>query len=171
MNARTSKTLYRNEWLSLQETMDGYVYTHEEKSDGQGVAVLAFRPRPLRVVGRYENCPCHFDGMALTSLTGQLDQGETPVQTAVRELFEEAGITVGPDEMKSLGTVRPSKASDTVMHLFAVDIGDRDIGRAPGDGTKGEEGAYCKWVGHEEAIMSKSPVLATMVARLTMVMR
>ena len=171
MSARTSKTLYRNEWLSLQETLDGYVYAHEEKSDGQGVAVLAYRAKPLLVVGRYENCPCHFDGMALTSLTGQVDPGETPLQTAARELFEEAGITAGHDEFQSLGTVRPSKAADTTMHLFAVDIGDRDIGRGPGDGTKGEEGAYCKWVDHEQALISKSPVLATMVARLVMIMR
>ena len=159
------KVLAKNEWLSLRET-DGYVYAHEEKSDGMGVAVLASRWPPLQIVGRIERCPCHFDDFALCSLTGQIDAGESPLATAVRELFEEAGITAGPDEFEALGQVRPGKATDTTMHLFAVNIGpDRDIGRGPGDGTKGEEGAYCQWIDYAKAVMSKDPLLATMAAR------
>jgi len=160
--------LYENEWLEMRETPDGYVYSHEAKSDGRGVAVLAYRHSDagVEVVGRYERCPCHRDGFALTSLTGLMDAGdEAPVETAARELKEEAGIDVAPGELKSLGAVRPSKQADTTMHLFCCDVGDRDIGETVGDGSSGEEGAYCRWVTPRDACLSKSPVLAALVTR------
>jgi 8-oxo-dGTP pyrophosphatase MutT (NUDIX family) len=164
--------LYDNEWLQLRETPDGYVYSHEAKSDGQGVAVLAYRKRDggAEVVGRYERCPCHQDGFALTSLTGLMDRDdEDAVGTAVRELQEEAGIEVAIGEMQPLGSVRPSKQADTFLHLFGVDVGDRDVGDAIGDGSSGEQDAYCAWVTPVDACLSKSPVLATMVVRALMI--
>lgn len=160
--------LYDNEWLQMRETPDGYVYSHEAKSDGLGVAVLAYRRvgDDIQVAGRYERTPCHRDGIALTSLTGLVDKaGEDPVGTAVRELKEEAGIDAIRSEMQPLGEVRPSKQADTVMHLFAIDVGDRDIGKAVGDGTAGEADAYCKWVTLTDACLSKSPVLAALLVR------
>lgn len=160
--------LHDNEWLQMRETPDGYVYSHEAKSNGLGVAVLAFREHDgnVEVAGRYERCPCHRDGFALTSLTGLMDvAAEAPVDTAVRELKEEAGIDARADEMQSLGFVRPSKQADTKLHLFCVDVGDREIDEAVGDGSSGEQGAYCAWVSPRDACLSKSPVLATMVTR------
>ena len=159
--------MYDNEWLQLRETPDGYVYAHEAKGNGKGVAVLAYRNRDgvVEVAGRYERCPCHHDDFALTSLTGQLDGDEEPIDAAVRELKEESGIDATRSEMKPLGTVRPGKQTDTTMWLFAVDAGDRDIGEALGDGTEGERGAYCQWVSLVDAVTSKSPVLACLVAR------
>ena len=159
--------LYDNEWLQLRETPDGYVYSHEAKSDGRGVAVLAYRrvDVDVQVVGRYERCPCHFDGFALTSLTGQIEGDDDPVSTAVRELKEEAGIDAIRSEMKPLGTVRPGKQTDTTMWLFAINVGDRDIGEAVGDGTDGEVGAYCRWVTLTDASLSKSAVLGALILR------
>lgn len=159
--------LFDNEWLGIRETPDGYIYMHQNKSNGQGVAVLAYREGSdgLEIVGRYERVPCHRDGFALCALTGMMETDETPVDVAVRELKEESGIDAEASEMESLGTVRNSKASDTTMHLFGIDVGDRDIGEIVGDGTFGEEGAYCRWVTVGDAVGSKDPLLATLVAR------
>lgn len=165
--------LFDNEWLQLRRTPDGYVYSHENKSDGQGVAVLAYRRRgdDVQLAGRYEQCPCHRDGFALTSLTGLMDQpGEKPTETAARELKEEAGMTVRADQLKPLGTVRPSKQADTILHLFGVDVtdtpNDRELSRdVEGDGTAGEQGAYCQWVSLTDACLSKSPVFVTLAVR------
>jgi 8-oxo-dGTP pyrophosphatase MutT (NUDIX family) len=156
----SDKVLFQSEWLAIKSTADGYEYMSQMKSD-QGVAILAFRRNPLTLVGRYEEIPPHGDDLALCSLTGMVDAGEQPVQTAVRELFEEAGIQVGYDEMMDLGSVRPSKASDYIIHIFAV-----DVGRGPGDGTQAEADAYCQWVNYTAAIESKDPTLVTAAARL-----
>lgn len=166
-SADEDEVLWRNEWLSLRQTKGGFTYAHEEKGRGGGVAVLAYRGKPMQIVGRFEECPPHRDGMSLCALTGQLDkEGEPPIDAAVRELQEEAGIIVGSHEMTSLGTVKSGKQTDTEIHMFAVDIGDRDIGKALGDGTRGEEGAYCKWIDYGQAVESKDPLLGTMAARV-----
>jgi hypothetical protein len=51
------------------------------------------------------------------------------------------------------------------MYLYCIDVGHRDIGKAIGDGTAGEVGAYCEWTPVDNAIASKDPVLATLVVR------
>lgn len=166
-SADSDKVLYANEWLSLRETPGGYTYAHEEKGRGAGVAVIAYRNYPVMIVGRYEECPPHRDGMALCAITGQMDHaGEVPRSAAIRELKEEAGIQVGFDDMKDLGTVKSGKQTDTDMHLFSVDVRDREIGEAVGDGTRGERDAYCKWITPNAALWSKDPLLAMLVARL-----
>jgi hypothetical protein len=67
----------------------------------------------------------------------------------------------------SLGTVKPSKASDNTTHLFAVDL---DIGAkkvvATGDGTLGEEGSYCNWISVGELLDAKDPLLHSIFSRL-----
>jgi len=178
-SANEDEILFANEWLSVRETPGGYTYVHQEKSNGAGVAVLAYRwdakhtPKGwrggnLEIVGRFEECPPHRDGLALTSLTGMLEEGEDPLNTAVRELWEEAGIQVSPGDMKPLGTVKPSKASDTVMHLFSVDVGEALLGKGVGDGTRGEANAYCRWVSRQAAIDSKDALLSVMILRSTL---
>jgi len=170
-SADSDKVLYANDWLSLRETPGGYTYAHEEKGRGQGVAVLAYRTNPLRIVGRFEECPPHRDGgLALCALTGQIDQAdqtiESPRAAAVRELKEEAGIDADFTEMKDLGRVKNGKQTDTDIYLFSVDVGGREIDEAVGDGTRGERGAYCEWVKPWMAIQSKDPLLAMMAARV-----
>ncbi len=167
-SADTDAVLYQDEWLSIRRTPGGYVYTHEEKGNGNGVAVLAYNLAARQVVGRYEECPPHRDGVALCALTGQMDvPGEDPFTAATRELAEESGIVVHPGELLSLGTVQNGKQTDTKMHLFVVDVGDRVLPEHPvGDGTRGEANAYCEWIPVGVAIGSKDPLLITLVARV-----
>jgi len=140
------KVLYADEWLSLRQTGGRYTYMHEEKSDGKAVAVLGFKTEEdgsYKILGRFEEVPPHHDGISLCALTGMVEKGDEPLETAVRELSEEAGIEADQDQFENFGTTRPSKASDTTMFLFAVDLSDieeKEIYSGEGDGTKGEEG-------------------------------
>ena len=166
-SAEADRVLHANDWLSLRETRGGYTYAHEEKGRGAGVAVLAYRTDPLRIVGRFEECPPHRDGMALCAITGQMDhEGKTPRAAAVRELKEESGIEVDYNQMADLGCVRNGKQTDTEMYLFSVDVEYREIGAVVGDGTRGERDAYCEWINEDAALWSKDPLLAMMTARL-----
>lgn len=163
------ETLWKGKYISVK-LLDGfYEFLHDGR--GKSVAVLGYRrvgKDAWEFLGRFENCPPHQDGIVLCSLTGGMEEGENPKQTALRELKEESGI-VYDSEIKELGTLRPSKASDTTTYLFAVDLSDvpdkeKYIGK--GDGTKGEEGAYCKWISKSDAVNSKDPILISMIARL-----
>ena len=57
--AEGDKELYYNEWISLRETPDGYVYMHETRSDGQIVAVMVYNSDTQEILGRYERNPAH----------------------------------------------------------------------------------------------------------------
>lgn len=162
------KELYKNEWLSLKETDDGYVYSHEEKCNGQIVAILVFLENEIeeieQILGRFEIVPCHNDGCTLVSITGGVENGEIK-KTAILELEEEAGILAKEDDLISLGTVRPSKSTDSIVYLFGVN-GDNKISVTPrGDGSEGEKHAYCKWITPVMVAKSKDPLLSTMLLR------
>jgi 8-oxo-dGTP pyrophosphatase MutT (NUDIX family) len=163
------QTVYQGKYISVK-LLDGW-YEFLRDGTGKFVAVLGYRrigKDAWEYLGRYENCPPHKDGIALCSLTGGMEEDEEPTQSALRELKEESGITTD-EELESLGTVRSSKASDSTGYLFAVDLSevpDQPKYTGKGDGTKGEEGSYCKWVSREEAINAKDTILITMIARL-----
>jgi hypothetical protein len=168
------KTLFSNKWTSVKEiTLDNgaqYVYASAEWCGSEGVAVLGYRSietlEKFEILGRYEICPSHSELPELCSITGGMDkEGESPVFTAKRELIEEGGYDVPVEKFVYLGTVRPSKASDNTTHLFVVNLDGAKEVEAIGDGTLGEEGAYCSWIDVHEMANAKDPLLHTMFLR------
>jgi 8-oxo-dGTP pyrophosphatase MutT (NUDIX family) len=172
----TDSILGGNKWSMLVESDPdgeayGYTYTIAPHSNNAGVAVLPYRYSgdQIEVLGRFEWCPAHDASYAndLASITGGCDKKEkTPSEVAADEAYEEGGFVVQADKLISLGSVRPSKASSYTTYLYAVDVTGLEWKDAPGDGTVGEEGAYCDFVSITEAIWSKDPLLAAMVVRL-----
>lgn len=174
------KVLFKNKWLSVVErTLDNgikWVFGRHEWCNSAGIAILPFRRvvtnpgwnySELRFLGRVEICPSHSPEPKLCAVAGGMDkEGESPVQVAVRELYEETGYIAREKDIIDLGTARPSKGLDTTMHLFAVDVTDLERVEPPGDGGLIEQLASTKWINRNEAVFSQDPLLATLVARL-----
>jgi len=160
-----------NKWLQLREIrdpengVDGYVYSHEKISDGKVVAMLPYRKSSddYEFLLRSEVTPCWGMQHFVSSTTGKVDKGETPIQTAVRELKEEAGYSVKEKDMIPLGTSFSSKSSDTVNYLFSVDLADKKKGEVTTDGTELEAKAHNFWT---DQIESEDPLVAVMFCRL-----
>jgi hypothetical protein len=95
--------------------------------------------------------------------------GKSVAQIAIEELEEEGGFKAMADQVLDLGILRPSKGSDTVQHIFAIDMDQEGIVpcEATGDGTQGEVGAYCKWVSFMDAVGCKDPLVHAMILRTT----
>ena len=152
------ETLLENEWLSLKKmvypeaNINGYVYSHETRCKGQIVSVLPFRmnpmaPRVLEILIRKEVTPCwHPTKPMISSITGGCEDGSTPAEDACREIEEEAGYKVSPEMLIPLGTMFGVKSSDTIYHLFTVDLtGAEKVGDGSGDGSELEALAMCEW--------------------------
>ncbi len=56
---------------------------------------------------------------------GQPDEGEAPIDAALRELHEETGIALVPRRVKDLG--RFAYRRDKDLHLFAVRVEDGEV--------------------------------------------
>ncbi len=166
-----------DEWLQLRKTPDGYTYAHEIRCHGQIVGVLVFRTDDEHkpILGRYERNPALRDmsvpmdyyniPVDLASITGGVEEGQCPCETAIMEIGEEAGYFVKEEQLIDLGTVRPSKGMDTTVHLFAVDVTGMEQGEAKGDSSQGEEDAHTGWISIDDAVACRDPLMATMIAR------
>ena len=72
---------------------------------------------------------CHVTGTAAWDIPkGMCDPGETPLEAAMRELREEAGIVFDAERFEDLGEFDYRR--DKRLHLFRVDAGDEiDLGQ------------------------------------------
>ena len=109
-----------------------------------GVAVLPYRssPKGSEIILRVEPVPAWGEGDHETSVMGSCREDETPIQTLVRELHEEAGILLsqrGEDDMyrrlTPCGSYREGKLSTKTMHLFLADVSGLDMATPKGDGS------------------------------------
>lgn len=166
--ALKTEVLFDTKWLQLlnitdlEKGVNGYVCSHAKWTNGHGVAVLPYRA--IQGIGwpgegdvskldgreyllRQEITPCWGMEPSLSSITGGCDkEGEIPLKTAMRELHEEGGYVCDSERRwTDLGICRISKASTTMMHLFAVDLTGYEQVEAPGDGTALEAMAHCEW--------------------------
>jgi 8-oxo-dGTP pyrophosphatase MutT (NUDIX family) len=175
------KVLFENKWVTVKERElnNGiqWVFAHHAWCNGKGVAVLPYLTRRYNdwdindvsylYLARMEICPAHSPEPKLCAVAGGMDKpGEIPVEVAVRELYEETGYIATLGDAIYLGSVYPSKGSDTEMYLFAVDVTSLPRSKPTGDGSMIEALASTKWVNRNEAIFSSDPLLALMVSRL-----
>lgn len=163
----TDKILYKTPFLNLIERDGWYYFATIPGSMGGAVILLYRRNNAAPILGRYEICPAHGDTVPeLTAIAGGIEEGDTPLETAVKESYEEAGYKLEASDFIELGTTMLSTNQDTRIYLFAADVTGRVRGVAPGDGTRGEQGAYCDWVTAIGAVQSKSAFMSALITRL-----
>jgi len=174
------KELHNNKWLSLyqisdEETGMNYVYSHETRCDGNIVAVLPFRftvdgNKCPQVMLRKEVTPCWSLEPVISSVTGGVDNGSTPTETAVHEIEEECGYKISENDLIHLGTCYGTKSTSTVYHLFTVDLTDKELVPADGDGSYLEEIAETFWNTGIKVEDIRCPILSTLFLRLEALM-
>lgn len=160
------QVLFQGNWLSVALRDGWYEFAQYITSNG-GVYILTYRNDPEKpILGRYEVTPAHMDQKpTLTTITGGVNEKVRPIEVAIQEMHEEAGYKVERNQFVNLGRVYLAKGADFVGHLFAIDVTNLTREHAPGDGTKGEEGAYCDWVSVKRALWCKDPVMSCLILR------
>ena len=160
------KILYSNKWLQIVERDGWYVFSKETTSKGVVYILVIDNSKDKPILGRFEICPAHGDEtQILTSITGGVNIKRNPIDVAVEEIYEEAGFKVKKEQLLDLGKVNLTKSTDTIGHLYAVDVENMKRYNAPGDGSFGEIGSYCDWVSVKEAMSCKCPIFSTLLLR------
>lgn len=160
------KILYRTKYLSLVEK-DNWIFVKDMTE--AFVAILPFRDREgeIEFLARIETIPAHQPARHLCALTGTIEKGESPSETARRELYEESGFR-GRGPLIQMGQIFLSKSSSTVVHLYAIEVTDEVQEEAPGDGTQNEEEATTKWLTRKKASMVPDSLFCAMITRLSL---
>lgn len=161
-------------WLTLRSMkvpilgIDGYTYAHSSHMQGHAVAVLPYVDgEEATFLLRNEVVPPWGLEPIFCAITGAWDhEGEDFVQTAARELFEEAGFRVYPEALVPLGTCRGIKSSDDTFHLFAIGVAGLPRQTPPGDGSLLEQRATTVWCSLDDVARCKDPLVSVMVMRL-----
>ena len=169
MTSSQDKELFRNQFLAIINRQ-GYTFVREVRCDGIIVSLLPFRTdttgHPTEFLARLEVCPAHGPALEQCSITGGLEPEQRVEEAAVQELWEEAGFRATENELISLGAVRPSKALDTAVYLFAVDVTGKKQMPPPGDGSHFEANASVEWVTFSQGINIADPLFVTSLSRL-----
>ena len=136
----------------VRETEDyRYEYFHEHRCDGNIVSILPVSFTKKIMLLRFEFTPAWGDGLHISSITGGWEKArhQTPIDTVIEEMEEEAGFVItNEDSIYTLGTCRGTKSSDTLYHIFMVDMDDPSIGITDitTDGSFLEGQAHNEWV-------------------------
>lgn len=160
--------LVENPWAELHlmrfkdKGTHGYVYLHDSCCDGVKVVVLPYRKNgeEIEYMLRSEVTPCwHPTEQKISSITGGYEKSkhDDVIHTAIEELEEEAGYVAERGEIISLGQTYGQKASDTIYHIFAVDVTGKEQVDAKGDGSELEAQAHCYWTDENEIDKAVDP--------------
>ena len=98
--------------------------------------------------------------------TGGLEKGRTILETAQQELWEEAGYKAEQKEFINLGQVRPSKSSDTIVHIFGINVTKKIQSKPKGNGSYYEKNASVEWIDYKSGIQIVDPLFVTAITRL-----
>ncbi|MBD3261028.1 MAG: NUDIX domain-containing protein [Candidatus Altiarchaeales archaeon] len=160
------KILYETDYLTLIDR-DGWIMVRNMTEIAVGVLPFRAGGDETEYLARIEPMPAHDQKRHLCALTGSVEEGEEPRETARRELFEESGYK--PERpLIELGFVYTSKNSTTKMFLFAIDVTGAYQGVAPGDGTETEAKSTTKWLSKRKAMMVPDATFCSMMARLSL---
>lgn len=160
------KVLTQTEWYTIKSTPDDYEYIETNP----GVVILPIRAGRdhLEVLLRKEPNPIY--GEIVTLVTGRTDQGEDNLETAIRELREEAGLILDKSCFYPMGDIFYRKSDATPEACFFVICEDMEYEEPETDGSQYERDASNSWIPITELDTiiqeSKDSGLLSMLAKL-----
>jgi hypothetical protein len=182
MIKREEKVLHKDKWLSLRTVKYGdsppITYMHEDRCNGEIISILPYRvsteknilASSVRGIMAYDIkkeflireetiYSWHYgdkekhDLLIRGTVTGGVEDDD-PVTTVIHEMLEETGYVVRHHQLEKLGTSRASKASDTLYHIYAVDLTNIEkVAKPTGDGSAHEKLSRSVWVKESEILM------------------
>jgi 8-oxo-dGTP pyrophosphatase MutT (NUDIX family) len=147
------KTIFEGGFTEIitPEWADTYEILHE----GNIVIILPILDGKIGV--RKEWCPPYIvkdktgENKYYTVVSGHVEEGEDVLTTGLRELKEEAGITILSGKMiKVFEEIPVCKSTDMRATFFIADIEKYEVQRPEGDGSEGERRSETVWITLEE---------------------
>lgn len=154
---KQNKLLHKTKHLSLLETEKGFVYA--ERRTVNSVACLIFKKEidHYLFLIRYQPMPEIKEKKFWTDLypcpiTGSIEKNEKPIDSAIREVYEEGGIRIGLDRIVGSSISISSTQTNEKVFNFLIDSTNCIQETPNGDGTIFESISVNKWVTNDELL-------------------
>lgn len=116
---------------------------------------------------RYELNPLRYENYTYTAITGNIEDGETEIEGAKRELLEESGYDAQDDRRWiNLGYITTSKLTNEKHPCYAVNINGIEQGEISGDGTVNEQKSKFELIEPEKIFELEDTYLNTGLLKL-----
>lgn len=154
---KKSKLLYTTKHLDLYETEKGFVYAQRRTINS--VACLCFKVvnNKYYFLIRYQPMPEVEEKNVWSDLypcpiTGSIESNEKIIESAIRELYEEAGIEVNQSNVIESSMSISSTQMNEKVYNFLIDCTNCKQEKPSGDGTIFESVSINKWVEEKELL-------------------
>lgn len=153
-----SKLLYKTKYLSLYKTKQGFIYA--QRRGINSTAILCFkkdkgeykfliRYQPLPVVNTVKHLK--WDDCYACPITGSIEESESPLDNAIKEVYEEANIKITKKNLVAGSyCVATSQMNETVFNFLFDVTKCKTVRKHQGDGSIFEEVSLNKWLTYKQ---------------------
>lgn len=158
----TKKEIYHNYHLSLYKTNRGFIYAQRRgvnstaclcfKKDKNGHFRFLIRYQPLPIL-KGKKAQDLDKNLYPCCITGSIEPSETPINNAIKEILEEAGIKVTKKSIVDCIKATASTQMNEVVYHYLVDVTNAPIKNTSlGDGSYFETISINKWISEKQLI-------------------
>lgn len=153
-----SKLLYKNKYLSLYKTKQGFIYA--QRRGVNSTAILCFkkvkgeykfliRYQPLPVVNTVKHLK--WDDVYACPITGSIEENQTPIENAINEVYEEANIRISKKNLIAGSYCVSSTQMNETVFNFLFDVTNcKTVNKKQGDGSIFENVSLNKWLTYKQ---------------------
>jgi len=152
-------------YLNLVTTAEGWEYVTRVSCKGASIALVYHKDREEYLMVEQYRPPVK--RRVLEFPAGLIDEGETPAQTAVREVLEETGVYINQNDLMDLGVLFSGVGiTDEEVFAFAVEIDNSTVINKPDiQGAEIGYGLVTKWLKENELYQLKAAKVLSVFAR------
>ncbi|MBP5975734.1 NUDIX hydrolase [Brasilonema sp. CT11] len=147
----TDETIFSTDWVTVKNTSKGFHYLQRKGKDSIAVFLLRkneTNPQNYEVLIRQQ--PLCIDNTEIDGLlklfpcpiTGAIDEGESPQEAAIREVYEEAGFSI---KVLPLGKYIVGTQTNEICYMYYADVTGIEPDIAQQDGSYLESISKNEW--------------------------
>ena len=148
-DSQTDPIVYDGGWIKVRKTDKGFMYAERKGVESIALFLIRRTTTDIEVLVRYQ--PLCIDNTTPNlpifpcAITGTIDAGDTPEQSAVQEALEEAGYKIEEVNLRLVTTYIVGTQTNEQVHLFWCDVTGLEPVEVKGDGSYHESLSKNQW--------------------------
>lgn len=148
-DSKNDPIVYDGGWIKVRKTPKGFMYAERKGVESIALFLIRRTSIDIEVLVRYQ--PLCIDNSVNSQptfpcpITGTIDEGHTPAQSAVQEALEEAGYKIDEADLRFVTKYIVGTQTNEQCHLYWCDVTGKEPFEVKGDGSYFESVSANKW--------------------------